>query len=69
MPDQPTTYSDAGVDIDAAQSALRSLRNAIVATHDERVLDGVGGFGGLYEVHANGLQRPVLVSSIDGVGT
>ncbi len=69
MPDDATTYSAAGVDIDAAQNALRSLRNAIVATHDERVLDGVGGFGGLYEVHADGLQRPILVSSIDGVGT
>ena len=69
MPDEPTTYSDAGVDIDAAQSALRSLRSAIVATHDRRVIEGVGGFGGQFDATFPDMRRPVLVSSIDGVGT
>ena len=69
MPDEPTTYSDAGVDIDAAHSALRSLRSAIVATHDQRVIEGPGGFGGLFEATFPEMRRPVLVSSVDGVGT
>lgn len=69
MPDEPLTYASSGVDIDSAQRSIRSLESAIKATYDHRVLGGVGGFGGLFDANFGGLSRPVLVSSIDGVGT
>jgi phosphoribosylformylglycinamidine cyclo-ligase len=68
MSDQSLSYAASGVDIDAAQSSLRSLDSAIKATYNANVLSGVGGFGGLFAAQF-GLERPVLVSSIDGVGT
>jgi phosphoribosylformylglycinamidine cyclo-ligase len=68
MSDVPA-YARAGVDIDEAQRALRTVRDAIVATQGPEVLGGLGGFGGLFEAQFPGMSRPVLVSSIDGVGT
>ncbi len=59
-------YSDSGVDIDAAQKALRSAREAIRSTWDQRVRSDLGAFGGLYEPEPGG---PLLVASVDGVGT
>lgn len=69
MPDERATYAAAGVDIDQATIALRSVRDAIQATHGPEVLGGVGGFGGMFEATFAGMSRPVLVSSVDGVGT
>lgn len=68
MSDQ-SAYSSAGVDIDSAQRALRSVKDAIVETHGENVLSGIGGFGGMFDASFGDMQRPVLVSSVDGVGT
>ena len=59
----------AGVNIDEAQRALRSVKEAVTATHGEEVLDGIGGFGGMFAANFPQTKRPVLVSSIDGVGT
>lgn len=64
-----STYSAAGVDIDKAQQALRSVKDAVEATHGERVLGGVGGFGGMFDASFGDMDRPVLVTSVDGVGT
>lgn len=69
MPDETLTYRAAGVDIDEAQRALRAVVPAIQSTYDERVVSGVGGFGGLFHAAFFDMERPVLVSSIDGVGT
>ncbi len=69
MPDEQATYASAGVDIDQATIALRSVKDAIRSTHGPDVLGGVGGFGGMFEATFAGLSRPVLVSSVDGVGT
>lgn len=69
MGEDGLTYSTAGVNIDEAQNALRSVSESIAATHNENVLGGIGGFGGMFSGSFEGLQRPVLVSSIDGVGT
>ncbi len=69
MPEQPLTYRAAGVDIDEAQRALRSVVGAIQSTHNECVIGGVGGFGGLFRPNFSGMTNPVLVSSVDGVGT
>lgn len=62
-------YADAGVNLDAADRAKMQMRDAIRMTHGPEVLGGMGGFGGLFAIGGLGLREPVLVSSIDGVGT
>ena len=61
------TYNDAGVDLGAGAEIKARIKNIGSATHGVEVLDGVGGFGGLYQL--SGYRQPVLVSSTDGVGT
>jgi phosphoribosylformylglycinamidine cyclo-ligase len=67
MDDAPA-YRNAGVDLDAADDALAAIREAVTSTYDERVLAGLGSFGGLYALD-DLPARPVLVASTDGVGT
>ncbi len=62
-------YAGAGVNLDAADNAKLRMREAARATHGPEVLAGLGGFGGLFSLSAIGMRDPVLVSSIDGVGT
>jgi phosphoribosylformylglycinamidine cyclo-ligase len=62
-------YADAGVNLDAADAAKLRMRDAARSTHGSQVLSGLGGFGGLFALAGLGLREPVLVSSIDGVGT
>ncbi len=62
-------YADAGVNLDAADQAKRQMREAIRSTHGPQVLGAMGGFGGIFAIGELGLRDPVLVSSIDGVGT
>jgi len=69
MPEETLTYRAAGVDIDEAQRALRSVVERIRATQTENVVGGIGGFGGLFQAMFPELRHPVLVASIDGVGT
>lgn len=69
MPEQPLTYRDAGVDIEGAQRALRSVLGQVKETYTENVVAGVGGFGALFRASFGSIANPVLVSSIDGVGT
>ena len=61
-------YRESGVDIDAAGEAMRRIRDDVKGTWSGAVLGDVGNFGGLFEV-PGGISRPVLVSSVDGVGT
>lgn len=68
MPEPSLSYRDAGVDIDEAQRALSSVLPEIQATHTENVIGGIGGFGGLFKANFSE-ERPILVSSIDGIGT
>ena len=69
MLDKPLTYVDAGVDIDAADSATERIRGLAQRTFDENVLAGVGAFGAAYSLRGQQLRDPVLISSADGVGT
>ncbi len=62
-------YADAGVNLDAADTAKVRMREVIRSTHGPEVLGGMGGFGGLFALGGLGLRDPILVSSIDGVGT
>lgn len=64
-----STYKSAGVDIDAATDAMGRIRPLVESTFTEGVLHNVGGFGGLFSLAGFDLTDPVLVSSVDGVGT
>ena len=61
------TYAAAGVNIDIAAKAKELIGKQARTTHRPEVLSGVGFFGGLFEF--KGYKQPVLVSSVDGVGT
>ncbi len=69
MADAPLTYAASGVDIDEAQRVLRAVTGDIRSTHNASVVGGIGGFGGLFRAAFPGMDDPILVSSIDGVGT
>lgn len=69
MTEQGLSYSSAGVDIDAAKRSLRRVSEAVAATRTPEVLSGLGGFGGMFDGRFSDMARPVLVSTIDGVGT
>lgn len=66
---KPTTYSDAGVDIDAATRATDKIRELAKRTFNERTLSEIGSFGGMFDGAFPKLAQPVLVASADGVGT
>ena len=66
---QGLTYREAGVNIDAADEALKSIRDVVHKTFNERVLDELGSFGAMYDFSNMSVADPVLVSSVDGVGT
>lgn len=63
------TYADAGVDIDRANDLIRTIKS--IASHTPRtgVMGEIGGFGALFSPNLTHIERPVLVSSTDGVGT
>jgi len=61
------TYASSGVNIEVAARAKELIARHARSTHRPEVLSGVGFFGGLFEF--KGYQQPVLVSSVDGVGT
>ena len=64
-----TTYKEAGVDIEAGEEAVRRMAPLVRGTFTPGVLADIGAFGGLYEIASGKYREPVLVSSIDGVGT
>jgi len=65
-----TTYKDAGVDIDAGNEAVRRLKTHVKSTFNKNVLLESGHFGGAFSAEElKGMENPVLVSSVDGVGT
>lgn len=63
------TYKEAGVNIDAANEAVMRMKSLIKSTFTSGVLTEVGSFGGMFQPDFAGMEHPVLVSSIDGVGT
>jgi phosphoribosylformylglycinamidine cyclo-ligase len=62
-------YAAAGVDIDLGNKVKATLPQLLAATHRREVLGKVGGFGGLFALDVKKYREPVLVSSVDGVGT
>ncbi len=67
--DNKVTYKDAGVDIDAGNRFVQMIKPLVKATSRPEVLTDIGGFGGLFSLHADKYERPALVASTDGVGT
>ncbi len=63
------SYSEAGVSIKTGEEFVHSIREKVRSTFTDRVLADIGGFGGLYSANFPQMQEPVLVSSVDGVGT
>jgi phosphoribosylformylglycinamidine cyclo-ligase len=62
-------YARAGVDIDLGNRVKATLPQMLASTHRREVLGKVGGFGGLFALDTRKYRQPVLVSSVDGVGT
>ena len=64
-------YKLAGVDINAGNKAVELIKGSVKSTFSKNVLIGLGGFGALYDLKliAKEYDHPVLVQSIDGVGT
>jgi phosphoribosylformylglycinamidine cyclo-ligase len=62
-------YAKAGVDIDLGNRVKAGLPELLASTHRREVLGKVGGFGGLFALDTRKYKQPVLVSSVDGVGT
>lgn len=66
---QSQSYAAAGVDITAGYKAVELMKQHIMRTMTKGVCSDVGGFGGLFELDTEGMDKPVLVSGTDGVGT
>jgi len=63
------SYRDAGVDIDAGNALVERIKPAAAATKRPGVMDGLGGFGALFDLKAARYSDPILVAATDGVGT
>lgn len=63
------SYRDAGVDIEAGDRLVKTISPLAKATMRKGVMGGLGGFGALFDLKAEGWEDPVLVSGTDGVGT
>ena len=63
------TYKDAGVDIEKSTHLLEEIKSDIKSTFRKEVIGDIGKFGGLFAPVWKDFKDPVLVSSIDGVGT
>ena len=62
-------YAAAGVDIEAGYQGVKMMNRYVQRTLTADVISDLGGFGGLFSLDLHGLERPVLVSGTDGVGT
>ena len=63
------TYKDSGVDITKGNNLIEKIKPIAKATSRPGVLEGLGGFGAMFEIPLNKYQNPVLISGTDGVGT
>ena len=63
------TYKSSGVDVEAGNRFVKSIGQLVADTHRPEVINTIGGFGGLFQPDFATMKEPVLVSSVDGVGT
>ncbi len=64
-----TTYKEAGVDIEEGEEAVKRIKPLVRKTFTPGVLTDIGAFGAFFQLDASAYEEPVLVSSVDGVGT
>ena len=69
MTEKKKAYAGAGVDVDLGNRLKRRIQTLVRQTHGLQVLGKIGGFGGLFAPNFSGMREPILVASIDGVGT
>jgi len=69
VPSSKKAYAQAGVDVDLGNAVKSRIQSMVKVTHGPEVLGKIGGFGGLFRANFKGMKDPVLVSSVDGVGT
>src|SRR3989442_5614661 len=69
MTERKKAYARAGVDVDLGNKLKRRIQSLVRKTHGPEVLGKIGGFGGLFAPNFRGIREPVLVASVDGVGT
>ncbi|MEX2403674.1 MAG: phosphoribosylformylglycinamidine cyclo-ligase [Balneolales bacterium] len=69
MADKIHTYKGSGVDVKAGEKMVNSIKGLTTQTHTPQVLNQIGGFGGFFRADFKSFEKPVLVSSVDGVGT
>ncbi|MDJ1371382.1 phosphoribosylformylglycinamidine cyclo-ligase [Gulosibacter molinativorax] len=70
MAEERDLYASAGVDTRAGDHAVELMKQAVQATHGPEVLGGFGGFAGLFDASKlQGMRKPLLATSTDGVGT
>ncbi len=69
MQQRDKAYKEAGVDIDAGNAFVSSIKSMVSETFTKGVITDIGGFGGLFKPDLHNLREPVLVASTDGVGT
>jgi len=69
MTKKQKAYAHAGVDVDLGNRLKRRIHTLVRRTHGPQVLGKIGGFGGLFRANFTGMREPVLVASIDSVGT
>ena len=62
-------YKTSGVDIEAGRDFVSKIKQTVEETHSDNVIQGLGGFGGLFRLPINNFKKPILVSGTDGVGT
>jgi phosphoribosylformylglycinamidine cyclo-ligase len=63
------TYKQSGVSIEAGEELVRRIKPKVRSTFNRNVVTDIGTFGAFYRASFKGMKRPVLVSSVDGVGT
>lgn len=64
-----SSYKDSGVDIEAGEKTVDNIKDIVKSTFNKNVITGLGHFGAFYELDLSNYTNPVLVSSVDGVGT
>lgn len=69
MSEKKFTYKESGVDIKAGEELVDSIKDVVKQTHNANVVSNIGGFGGLFAANFSAMKNPILVSSVDGVGT
>ena len=68
-PKRMTTYKDAGVDVEAGEAMVNRIKPLVRQTFNDGVMTDIGAFGAFFRVDWRAFNDPVLVSSVDGVGT